>query len=36
MTEFKLHEVPTCVVCHNDLTEDLKVTRCGHVFHSDW
>mmetsp|Transcript_17464 Transcript_17464/g.17390 ORF Transcript_17464/g.17390 Transcript_17464/m.17390 type:complete len:121 (+) Transcript_17464:27-389(+) len=28
-------EAPTCVICLNELSTNLTVTPCGHVFHLD-
>jgi hypothetical protein len=27
------YEVPQCAICFDDLTQNLSVTKCGHVFH---
>ena len=29
----KSYEVPQCAICFDELTVDLAVTKCGHVYH---
>jgi len=31
-----LYEIPTCSICYEDMATNLKLTVCGHVFHSKW
>ena len=27
------YEIPQCAICFDELTKDLSVTKCGHVYH---
>ena len=27
------YEIPQCPICFDELTSNLSVTKCGHVFH---
>jgi hypothetical protein len=36
MNNERIIEIPNCSVCHEELLKDLKITMCGHVFHSNW